>query len=121
MTVLDDKLVPRVKEIILKYGLIVTVSQYADRTYDLATGEGGSDSGPVDITITPPTPYDNFYTDGDLIQTGDSLAFIAALDIPITPKIGMVITLGIEQWRVIDVGIIRTGAKIALYSLQLRK
>ena len=121
MTVLDDKLVPRVKEILLKYGLTAVADDYEDRTYDPATGVGASTAVAVNVTITPPFPYTDFYADGDLIQAGDSITFIAALDIPITPKVGMIITLGTEQWRVVDIGKIRTGALIALYSLQLRK
>ncbi len=120
MTVLDDKLVPKARELIAKYGLTATAKQYESRTYDPETGMGAA-GAESECIVSPPFPYSEFYVDQDLVQSGDSITFMAAQNAPFIPKVGMLLIIGTEEWRVVDVAAIRTGELIALWSLQMRK
>ena len=121
MTVLDDRLVPKAKQLIEKYGLNAIFAEFAGFSYDETTGIGAASGQTKTFKITPPTSYDIFFIDGDLIQSGDARVFFAALDCPIVPKIGMKLIIGNDHWRVISFSPIRTGEQIAVYEVQLRK
>jgi len=123
MTVLDDKIVPKVEEILDKYGKDLTVRDPGSDSYDPDTGltTPGTPTDHV-IKASPPWPYDYKLVDGQVIRPSDSWILMAKSGLPFTePKVGWEIFVDSEEWTVVDTDTIWSGEQIAAYTCQLRK
>jgi hypothetical protein len=120
LTALDDKLVPKAKELLTKFGRTVTYRTNS-ATFDPVESEltGGAITN-TSVLIVPPFPYDRRLIDGDKVMEGDMLTYIAAQDAPVTPTLEGTIVDGTEVWRIISVDKLYTGDSLALWKLQLR-
>lgn len=121
MTAFDDKMVATALRLIDKYGTTFTVADHGIFNYDPNTGSGiQTSAAPTTITAVAPFPYDQGFVDHDLIQTGDARTWVAASGLAITLKVGMIITVGPENWRVVSIRTVFSGGSVVLYELQLR-
>jgi hypothetical protein len=120
--VLDDRLVPKVLEIVQKYGKIVGFVVPTSQTYDPATGTN-TVTTPVTYNkkVTPPQNYSSRLIDGQNILAGDCQIFLPASGLTFAPVAGMKVTIASQTWAIVNAGPIYTGESIALYELQLRK
>jgi len=120
VTVLDDKLVPKAKELLTKFGRTVTYRTNA-ATFDPvnSTLTGGSITN-TSVLIVPPFPFERRLIDNDKVVEGDMLTYIAAKDSPVTPALEGILIDGAQEWRVVSVDTIYTGDELALWKLQLR-
>ena len=121
-TILDKRLIPRVKVIVDKYGKTVTFRTYPAETYDAASGST-TEGVKTDYSrkVTPPQNYESKYIDGEIIQEGDCQIFVPTKDLGFTPAKGMKVIFDSEVWKIIGLKPIYTGDDIALYELQLRR
>ena len=122
MTVLDDRLVPKTKEILHRLGKSMDLSVVTTPgTYN----DDGSITGEVEATQTvtgsPPIEYSSRLIDGDVIKLGDVQVFLAALGLTLTPAESMKVTFDGEDWKAVTVKKIYSGDLIALWELQLRR
>lgn len=120
-TELDEDLPDEIYDIIDEYGMTVTFSVAATKTYDPSLGrmtEGGVSS--YDKKVSPPEGYDEKYVDNDLIQQGDVKIYLPEKDLEFNPIAGMKVTIRETIWQIVRVKPIRTGEQIGIYELQLR-
>lgn len=122
MTTLDDRLIPRVLEIVKRYGKTVTFTVPGAQAYDPATGKN-TITGATTYTkqVTPPQGYSPTLVDKDLADKGDLQVFLPAMGLEFTPNTVMKVTVDGQIYTIVTVGPIYTGERIALYELQLRK
>lgn len=121
-TKLDTTLPPRIRAIIARLGTTITFYYGGLGEYDHQTGDtiiAGKSA--VDQKCTPPTPYSRRYIDGDLIQEGDMLTFVANDTLEFTPINGMRAELNSVSWFVVSVQAIYSGELVAAWELQLRR
>lgn len=119
MTVLDDKLVPKAKELLQKFGRDVQLIN-DQKTFDEATSKVSGASSFVSIKIVPPFPYERGLKGEDIAVDGNAQTYMAALDAPITPVIGRQIKDGTQQWSIVLVDPIYSGNSLALWRLVLK-
>jgi hypothetical protein len=134
-TELDKKLIPKVKDIVERFGKLVKFKVTKSGTINPATGDiSGSTESTFEIKVTPPqdvfTPRElgvlTQYTDNDVVKIGDTQIYLPAKDLDFVPIEGMRVVieneLGTdEEWEVIRIGKIYTGDDVALYGMQLRQ
>ena len=123
MTTLDDKLLPKVADILAKFGKVVTFTTSPPASaYDPTTGENAAFTATThSVKITPPDEYNDKYIDGDLIQRGDVKVLVAGQGLPFTPTNGMAVVIDSKTWKIVSLKLIYSGESIAAYELQLRK
>lgn len=129
MTALDDKLVPKAKELIDKFGKVVVFKVRSSKSYDTATLVASKTETDVSVKVTPPSPYNARLVDNDLIRDGDmQIAFSpTAIDettrvaITFTPEEGMIVVVDSANWKIVRINSIYSGESIALWVLTLRK
>lgn len=121
MTRFDDRLVPKVYDIVQKYGRVATF-YVRTKTEDPNKGTVTfSDPVPYKRRVTPRSDYDLTLVDGDTIKRGDTKVLIAAQGLRFTPSEGMQVDIGDDTWTVISVTPLDPGEKSAAYKLQLRR
>lgn len=120
MTALDDKLVPVAKDLIARFGTAATVDVIA-RVYDPETRSTTDTTTSYGVLMTPPAPYSRRLIDGDSILSSDAQSFLAADGLSFTPATDQRVTVGGGKWTVTGVREHRTGDKVAVYELQLRR
>lgn len=122
MTELDDRLVPRVKELVERYGAPAAFRVPGSKEYDPDAGQTvEADAQDVQARITPPEPYRHGFVRDDLVKEGDLKTYVAASGLGFTPTSGMKVTFGGVAWRAEHVSAIYTGEQVALYELLLRR
>ena len=120
-TRLDTKLVPKTKEIIDKFGKLVTLTRETN-TYNPATGDVSSTSTSVSIRVTPPREFPARYIDGSLIQIGDVEIGVPASGLTITPSaVDFTATIDSVVWKCIRATKVYSGDDVVLWRLQLRR
>lgn len=118
-TPLDIRLVPRVKALILKYGPpAIFVNASHSYTAETSTGTISASTNRT-WNITPPEPSSEAFIQNDLITSSNLVTYIAAEDIPFTPKPGMKMIFEGRTYSIESVDPIRTGILTALYQLIL--
>lgn len=122
MTALDDEMVPLALELITEFGKSVTFIKVTLGAYNPATGEA-AETGTTDYTqlVSPPSPFEERWVDGELIKKSDVYVLIAASGLTFTPSTDFAVTIDTISYRVIAVEPIYSGESIAVYRLQLRK
>jgi len=107
-----------------KFGKTVVIRRTTRTAYDGATGTGGDENAPVDYTVkvTPPTEFTLKRIDGTLIEEGDEVVSVAALNLAIVPDKAIdVVVQDSEIWKMQQVGRLWSGELVATYILHLRK
>jgi len=125
MTILDDKLLPKVDIIIDKFGKVASLREnFADGDYTAATGAVFGIPASHSVKVTPPFPYEHKYIDGDLIEQGDMQVLLSAKaltdDSVPDPQNGWRLTIDTQTFHVISTSKIYSGESIAAWQLQLR-
>ena len=119
---LDVKMRAKAKELIERFGKLVTIRRTTKSAYDPGTGTGGDDNTPVDypVYITPPFPYKEKNADGTVITTDELEVSIADLDAPITPdkETDTIIIDGTER-RITDHEQVWSGELVCMHTLRL--
>lgn len=120
MTRLDDKLVPKAKQLVVALGKTVTF-RVVDRDYNPDTGIT-TESNVVEYQkkVTPPERYVDGYIPQDLVERGDVRIYLPAEDLEFEPQTGFEVTIDSKIWRIIYITPIYTGELIALYEFLLR-
>lgn len=121
MTVLDDRLVPKTKEILDRLGKSMDLAVKDEGTYNANGSVTGQTESTQTVTASPPIEYTSRLIDGDVIKLGDVQVFVAALGLTLTPAEKMKVTFDGEDWRAVTVKKIYSGDLIALWELQLRR
>ena len=121
-TILDKKILPKVVEILNKYGKIIDYYIFPDYTFDETTNSSTDGSQVIrNVKSIPPYEVEIKYVDGDLIQAGDLLTGVAGMDITFVPDNGIKARFDSVTWRIVRFAPIYSGERIALYLFQLRK
>ena len=120
-TPLDDRLVPRVLDIIARYGKVLAYSVTTGATYNPATSrrEGGS-TAVHQVKSTPPTGYSHALIGTSGIQAGDQHTLVAAKDLPFDPKVATGVQVDGKDWTIVTVKPIRSGELVAAWDFQIR-
>jgi hypothetical protein len=124
MTALDDKLKPKIYNIINAKGIDATfkVNLINPDDYDPETGHTTPDI-PTDTTVkvSPPENYREEIIDHHAIQRGDVKCMLPSYGLSFTPDVGMRVEMVGYTWKIITVEPLYTGAEIGAWTLQLRK
>jgi len=121
MTTLDDKLVPRISEIITKIGVTATFAVRSTPKFDVDHGDvvhGGTTEHSV--LVSPPQAYRDSLVDGQMVKRGDSYIYIAGQDVTFTITEDTEVTVAGVVWKIVAIDRLMTGSEIGAYRLQLR-
>ena len=122
MTVLDDKLVPKAKELLDKFGKSATFSVSGFSQYDPNTGEVTVGTPTTyTVKVTPPSPFDKNYQPGGTTEASDLRVYLAASGLSFTPSNGQKVVFDSESYNVIAVETIFSGDSVALYGVRIRR
>ena len=122
MTVLDDRLIPRILAIVQRLGKLVVFTVAATESYNPDTGEATrATAASYSLKVTPPEVYEEGLIDGENIRRGDMRVWLPASGLAFTPSPTVTVTIDGATWAVVDVAPVYTGEQVALYGLQLRK
>lgn len=119
-TPLDEKIVPKVAEVISKYGISATFhvegapTKSADRQTATATETTYS------VKISPPTTRSSTMLP-DLVEHGTSFFFVAGQGLLFTPDAGQSVSYGGRRYRVRYVEEIRSGDSVAAWEIGVKR
>ena len=130
MTVLDDRLLPKVVALIDKYGMDIAVEIESVRNFDPATGKvliAGTKryttlSDGSALKSTPPTPDTKTFQRLVMTQQAESEIIIPASGLSFTPVKGMKVMFVDdvnEEWRVVAIQRYKSGESVAAWGLAL--
>lgn len=128
MTQVDDELIPVTLALIDEFGMSVQFEVLTTQDYDSTVGHTTEDPTWVTRKIIPPDAVELGMIDGDLIQDGDQISYVAASGLSFTPLRNQGVDLNSasgdedlqDLWTIVKVGPIRTGQDIAMYKLVMR-
>jgi hypothetical protein len=121
-TTLDTKIAAAILKILNKLGKWLLLSAWPDSEYDPTTGKATQHSASRQtVKGIPPFPYEDKYIDGDLIRVGDVQTGIGANGLSFVPQLGHIVSFDQADWKIVRIGPIYSGERIALYMLHLRK
>lgn len=112
------------QRMIEKFGKAVTLRRTTRTTYDPLAGTGGADNVPVDyaVKVTPPEGFMFSVINGTLIESGDQVAMLAALNAPIVPEMETdTVIMNSVEWKLRQVGTLWAGDDPAAYILHMGK
>lgn len=119
-TKLDQKLRPKIEDIIDRLGKKVTV-QETERTYDPASGRHTTLSKKEHTPkASPPDGFESYLIDGERVLATDTRILLAATAISFEPKAEWKVTIESETFWIVRVRKIYSGEQVAAYELQLR-
>jgi hypothetical protein len=107
-----------------KFGKTVTLRRTPQDSYSPVDGGGGDDQTPTDYTVkvTPPTDFMFKKIDGTLIEEGDEVVSLPALNSPITPVLDTdTVIMDGNRWEIRQLGRLWSGELVAMYILHLTK
>lgn len=121
MTVLDDKLLPGVKKLLLKLGDAATLTESpAPGDYDPTTGATTFTPTAHSVLVTPPSPFSDAYPGGDVGRARETLTLLSKLLLTeATPAVpdparGWKLTIGTKVWQVLSVEDIKGAWQLSL-------
>ncbi|HZM00989.1 MAG TPA: hypothetical protein VFD43_12135 [Planctomycetota bacterium] len=118
VTVLDTKLLPKVKSILDKYGRDATF--YAAPTgYSPTTGTASA-GGSLGAAKVSPLAYDVRLMDKDLIQEGDCGVVLAGSGLAFTPAVNMRVVVGSTSFHIVATKRYDSGEQTCAWALHLR-
>lgn len=119
-TRLDTTLVPRVAEIVARFGVAAVLDARVP-VVDWSTGVTRTTAVNVDIVATPPTPKRTRFDDGSVVRASALETIVAAQGLATTPAVGMSVTFGSDVYRIVEVAAYQTGDLVAAYELALER
>jgi len=117
---LDSVMVPLAVNLIGDFGGTVTYTQVTE-AFNALTGKTTSTEVESSVIITPPEPFKTGRIDGTVIQNGDMASNIAAAAISFVPAIGDKVQYAGDEWQVVGINPLYSGALPAMYELQMRR
>jgi len=123
MTLLDDKITPRILELIQEFGVSATAKLWTDPAYNTATSENTPSSTPVySVIVTPLQQLDELGSDEEdhMSKVRKATTYMRG-DVGFTPVPTMRLTVGGQVWQVVEVTTYKPGNTIAAYKLELRR
>jgi len=121
-TALDQKMVPAVLELIARLGVSATLEEAQSATA-FNPSLGGFEMPPTaafaTVTATPLAPVTKSQVDGDTVQWGDAVTYLAGAQ-TITPKVGCHVEVNGQRFRVQRVEAYYSGDSVAAWGLFLR-
>lgn len=116
MTVLDDKLVPKVLELINKFGVDVVWRHDVVETYNPNTGEGRKeDAIVVTIKMTPPEIKQLMFNN---VMTAMTVFLAAGGGLTNVPEVNDQLELASVKYTIVALKQIWSGAQIAAYEFR---
>ena len=103
-----------------EYGQPMTLTRRTAGAYNPATGA-------ATITSTTADAQGAIFDirgkefDPQMVQVGDRKIIMAAVGLDFAPEPGMHVTVGADEWSVVQAGAINPGAVDVIYKLQVRK
>jgi hypothetical protein len=111
MTAVDDEALAAINEAMAEVGISATYIPLVDN-YTVADGDNDQAAAvPVEIVITPPSAYKQFFVDGDTVRAED-LKTITRTEIKTGGRI--------NDWVIVSVSPIISGELTVGYKAQLR-
>lgn len=107
-----------------RFGKTIQLKRTLQNVYDPSAGVGGDDQIPNTYTVkvTPPKNFMLKRIDGTLIEEGDEIVSLPALNSPVVPDQETdVIIYGGEVWTIKQIGKLYGGELVAMYILHLTK
>jgi len=101
-------------------GTDVTFVQVS-QTYDPSAGETVDTTDITDLTAMPPREFRFDQLDGSLIQMGDLMLGLPAVDMPAAPTLEDRVKLGDDTWNIVAVRPHYSGGQVAVYDVQVRR
>ena len=121
MTGLDDRLVPRAKVLVEKYGKELTFTDApTPGEYDPATGKSTWTPSDYVVKCTPPTGVSEAMVNGDTILSGDMETYLPAQNLAFTLTDTMKVVFASSTWAITAIEPVYSGDSVALYGLRLR-
>lgn len=118
MTVLDDKIIPKVVTILAKYGKTVTLVD--DRNIvDPVNSTITRQTIIQPVKATPPDANSIKYLGSDVKVAGATAIFVSPVGLTLALKTGLKVNIDDVVWTVMQVSPIYSGEEIALYGLLL--
>lgn len=126
MTTLDDRLIPKVYELVEKYGqnATFTVDELKQENYEPETGHVTPDTPVNNVRkVTPPEEYSVYYVlkHQDTTIQGDMKTYLPAKDLPFDVKKCTEVNIEGELFNIVSIEDHYVGEQIALYELHLRQ
>lgn len=119
MTALDDRLVPRVKALIERFGKLLTFT-IEETSFDAAAGATVvNDRRLESVRCSPPAQF-MIEAAGGTAKLSESLeTYLPAQGLSFEPKVGMVVSFDGRDRKVLGVGKVYTGEAIAVFRLEV--
>lgn len=103
-----------------RVGKAVTFVQVSE-TFDPATGSTTETTTDTAITAIPPQDFRFEQMDGSLIQSGDLVLGLPAVDMPVEPTTEDRVKMDGDIWSIVAVRPKSSGEQDALYQVQVRR
>jgi len=101
-------------------GKTVTFLQ-VEEVFDPSTGTTTTNTTETELTAVPPQDFRFEQMDGTLIQSGDMMLGLPAVDVPVRPTTEHKVKMDGSTWSIVAVRPQASGEEIALYQLQVRR
>ena len=119
MTVLDDKMLPKILAAIAKVGVSATWNT-ATKSYNRTTGVVTDSGTNHSVTVSPPPPVSAALVSAT-IESTDTVSFLAGKGLTFTPKIGDLVTYSSAgTYEVLELHTLYSGDSVAAYKAILR-
>jgi len=120
-TPLDDKIVPKIADIINDVGISAILKVYAGQSVNRDTGEVTSGTATeYSVTISPLLNYDQMMIDNSTVLASDMRAFLSGRDAPVVPTARDKIVVDSAEYQIVAIKSLRSGDLVAAYEFQLR-
>lgn len=120
-TKIDKRLGPKVKRIVLKYGVEVTFTVWTPGTYNPATlGVTGGSEASASTQAIISSRGDDLVLAGEVEHHGRLILYLHGHELAFTPVTGQEVEIaGVKGWRVETEGPIYTGEQVGLWELEV--
>lgn len=120
-TALDNKILPKVLEVINRVGVNVTLKT-ATKTYNPTTRvTTESNVSNVVVKASPPTPATKEMMPGETYVVGDQVIYIAGKGATATPVLGMEVTSKSQVFQIVALNPLYSGDDIAAWECFIRR
>ena len=117
---LDAEIRPLASNLAREFGKTVTFVQVSS-SFDPSTGSNTETTTETSLAAAPPQSFRVENMDNSLIEKGDLVIGLPALDISIEPTTQDRIKIDGDTWSIIQVAPLFSGELAALYNLQVRR
>ena len=122
MTLLDEKLTPKILALIDRFGVPAEVELWTDPAYNAETGENAPSATPTyDVTVVPLQALEELPEGEDGASKKIGAKTYLKGTVAFTPNTTMRLTINSQTWQVFEVKTYRPGTTIAAYGLKLER